>query len=402
MSAGHPFDRALARALGSLGEPDRRLAHEIAAGVLRTRRTLDRRLAPLVRAGWHGTAPDLRDVLRIGAYQLLHLSRIPPYAAVQTTVEVAKRTSGARAAGLVNAVLRRVAAEGSLADPPGVETGGLAERYSHPAWLVDRWVARYGAERTEALLRHNNSRPPLVLQPARWTRDQLEAALAQADIPFRAAPFDAGLALDSRPVRSLPGYADGAFIVQDAAQVRLLRFAGIPRGATVWDACASPGGKSVALAAGRWVLASDRSRARLARLRSTVERAAPGVALMVADARQSPVGPGRMDAALVDAPCSATGTMARHPDARWRLTASRLGHLVRLQEAILDGVSGAVVPGGLVVYLTCSVEPEENEAQVSRFLERHPDFARDGDDLLLFPPDQASDGGYGARLRRLR
>ncbi len=324
---------------------------------------------------------------------------MPSYAAVQATVEVAKQVRGRRDAGLVNAVLRRLLTAAQPADGAGPE--GLAVRHSHPTWLVTRWLARFGAERTEALLRHNNTRPPLVLQPARWSRERLEAALREASVAFEPVPGDLGITVQARRrVHDLPGYAEGGFIVQDPAQARLVAFAALPPGITVWDACAAPGGKAVALAPGRVIVASDWRRDRISRLRATLARAAPAVHLLLADARHPPVRRNRVDAVLIDAPCSATGTIARHPDARWRLSAERLRRLVARQTAILDGAAGAVRPGALLVYLTCSLEPEENEEQVNRFLERHPGFTREGHDLQLFPPESGTDGGYGARLRR--
>lgn len=394
MRGGAPFDTALEQALAGLAHRDRRLAHEIAAGVLRGRRALDRQLAPLVRAGWRRTAADVKDLLRIGAYQLLRLTRVPPYAAVQATVEVAKASHGREGAGLVNAVLRRLATrrDAALVSQP--------EGFSHPAWLVERWTARYGPARTEVLQRHNDTRPPLVLQPARWSPARLREALEAAGVACRPAPLGQGLAVEARQVRALPGYTEGGFIVQDPAPARLVRFAAIPPGVTVWDACAAPGGKAVTLARDCRVVASDRRPSRMARLAETVARAAPTVHLFVADARRPPIRPGTFAAVVVDAPCSATGTMARHPDARWRLTPTRLRRLVALQADILDGAAAAVRPGGLLVYLTCSLEPEENAEQVNRFLERHPAFGRAGDDVHLFPPDHGTDGGYGARLRR--
>jgi 16S rRNA (cytosine967-C5)-methyltransferase len=242
---GRPFDAALARAADGLDDDDRRLAHEIAAGVLRARDELDGRLAPLVSGDWGGTAADLQDLLRIGAYQLLRLSRVPTYAAVQATVEVSKLVTGRKGAGLVNAVLRRLAREGEAAGDG--TPAGLAQRYSHPPWLVDRWLSRYGAERTEALLVHNNARPKLVLRPARWSEEELREALTAREVPFEEAPFEAGLAVAPSRVWQLPGYGEGAFLVQDAAQARLLQFAAIPDGALVWDACAAPGGKAAML-----------------------------------------------------------------------------------------------------------------------------------------------------------
>jgi 16S rRNA (cytosine967-C5)-methyltransferase len=344
-------------------------------------------------------APDVRDLLRIGAYQLLELSRVPPYAAVQSTVEAAKQAAGAKAAGMVNAVLRRLAEQPTQ---PGAEgtASDLAARYSHPAWLVARWVARFGRERTEALLRHNNTRPPLVVQPARWTDEMLAQAFDEGGVGWRAAPGGHGLIVEGRQVRDLPGYAEGGFVVQDPAQAHLVSYAALPRGAMVWDACAAPGGKATLLS--RWcrVIASDVRRPRFARLEQTVTRAAQDVTLMRADAQAPPFRDGALDAVFVDAPCSATGVMARHPDARWRITGATIEGAVALQRRLLDAVARVVRTGGMLVYLTCSLEPEENAEQVDAFLNRHPEFNREGDDLSLFPPDSGTDGGYGARLRK--
>ncbi len=397
--SGQRFEAALDEAVTRLSPPDRRLAHEIAAGVLRTRRELDARLVPLVTDGWRRTPPDLKDLLRVGAYQLLRLSRVPAYAAVQTTVQVAKRRHGRKAAGLVNAILRRLT-DGTTQAHGEPASDDLAARFSHPEWLVKRWLVRYGPVRTEALLEHNNRRPTVSLQPVRWTLSQLRAAMQQHNIAVKDAALGEGLIVESARIADLPGYQGGAFIVQDPAQARLLEFAAIPDGALVWDTCAAPGGKAAVLSRRCRVVASELDRHRLTRLRSTVTRAAPEVSLVAADARYPPVRADHVDAILVDSPCSATGTFLRHPDARWRLTPRRLARLVALQVGILDGVVDAVRPGGLLVYLTCSLEPEENDEQVTSFVERHPEFAREGDDLFIFPPDAGTDGGYGARLRR--
>ena len=395
-----PFDVALAAAVEGLDDDDRRLAHEISAGVLRWRDELDGRLEPLVSGDWDGTPPDLQDLLRIGAYQLLKLSRVPPYAAVAATVEVSKLVTGRKGAGLVNAVLRRLAQQDE--GDADVAPPSLAKRYSHPGWLVDRWLARFGPERTEALLAHNNTRPKLVLRPARWSAQRLRNALTERDVAFEDAPFGAGLAVAPSRVWQLPGYGEGAFLVQDPAQARLLEFAAIPDGARVWDACGAPGGKAALLGLRGPVVAGELRRERLGRLRETVTRVAPGVTLMLADARQPPLADGGTEVALVDAPCTATGTIARHPDARWRLSIKRIERSAERQAAILDGAAPVVGAGGLLVYLTCSLEPEENEAQVDGFLARHPQYERNGDDLFIFPPDAGTDGGYAARLRRTR
>jgi 16S rRNA (cytosine967-C5)-methyltransferase len=201
-------------------------------------------------------------------------------------------------------------------------------------------------------------------------------------------------------VHELPGYADGAFVVQDPAQALALEHAAVPAGSLVWDACAAPGGKAARLASTCRVLACDPRRVRLPRLVDTVRRAAPEVWVACADALAAPVRPERFDAVLLDAPCSATGTIAKHPDARWRLSARRIQRLVALQAGLLDAAATAVRPGGMLAYLTCSLEQEENVEQVEAFLGRHPAFRRTKDDLVLFPPDRGTDGAFAARLER--
>jgi 16S rRNA (cytosine967-C5)-methyltransferase len=400
---GETFETALDAAVGQLSEPDRRLTHEIAAGVLRNRSALDGQLSQLVSGSWRDTSDDLKDLLRIGAYQLTQLHKVPTYAAVQATVEVAKRTVGSRAAGLVNAVLRRVArGEGERRPSTGKGTEQLAELFSHPEWLVKRWIGNFGLERTKALLEHNNRKPPLVLQPVRWSPDKLERGLAEHGIRATPASLGTGLSVENVTVQNIPGYEDGAFIVQDAAQAQVLRFAAIPPNAFVWDACAAPGGKAAILSLAARVLATELRRDRIPRLRATLARVAPDVFVAVADALAPPLGPQSVDVVLLDAPCSATGALARHPDGRWRLSVEGIKRASAVQAGLLEAVSEVVKPAGSLVYATCSLEPEENEQQVNRFLERHPDYERECDDLSLFPPESGTDGAYAARLRRAR
>ncbi len=400
--AGQKFSNAHSEAVENLADPDKRLAHEIAAGVLRGRTELDRRLRPLVSGGWRRTSPDLKDLLRIGAYQLVELDRVPTYAAVQATVEVAKKNCGRGGAGMVNAVLRRVAeCRQEVSNHPKTdEPTELADAYSHPAWLVERWIENYGKAQTTALLKHNNQRPALIIQPIQWSEERLAAELAASEVNWTPAPSGMGFVVERVKVSDIPGYLEGAFIVQDPAQARLLQHVAIPQGKLVWDACSSPGGKAAVLSKRGPLVASDSAKDRMARLSDTLDRTGCSVPLFVGDARYPPVAPKRTDVTLIDAPCSATGTFQRHPDGRWRLTEQKLGETVRIQSELLDGASSTVRPGGLLVYLTCSLEPEENQIQVDRFLDRNDNFCRDGDDLFLFPPDFGSDGGYAARLRR--
>ena len=414
--SGRPLDTALDGALRKLDDDvDRRLAHEIAAGVLRRQQSLDDRLAALVTREWSKVPGRLQDLLRLGAYQLVALDRVPGHAAVDTSVSLAKEEGGPRAAGFVNAVLRRLGAQ-----PEAMETdvGGLsgaaalARRHSHPLWLVERWLERFGQEETARLLEWNDRRPRLVLQPARQSAADLEERWRSAGIAVEPAAYGAGLLTDRRRPDELPGFAEGAFLVQDPAQALLAWYADLPAGATVYDAAASPGGKTIALGReARLVVAGDLSRPRVERLAGNLKRAGSGREHpVVADARRPPVR--SADAVLLDAPCLGTGTFARHPDARTRVTPGALDSLVRIQGELLDGLAGVVAPSGLLIYSTCSLEPEENERQVDGFLARHPDFVREPSetcpasllsekgDMTMLPQRHEMDGAYAARLRR--
>jgi 16S rRNA (cytosine967-C5)-methyltransferase len=410
---GRPFDAALDRGVGKLPDSDRRLAHELAAGVLRQRSALDRQLAPLVPRGWESVAAELQDILRLGAYQLTALERVPAHAALDTSVALAKHRGGVRAAGFVNAVLRRLtAAEPSPAPDRANDAASLAARYSHPLWLVQRWLESFGIEDTEALLRWNNTLPRLVLQPARADAARLHARWRTKGIEVDSAPYGAGLIPNRSRPAELPGYPEGCFIVQDPAQALLARFVDPPPRAPIYDACAAPGGKTIALGRrGGMIVAGDVSQARARRLAENLARAGSGREhVVVADARQPPLRP--LDVVLLDAPCLGTGTFARHPDARWRVTPEALAEGARLQTELLERVAPAVAKGGLLVYSTCSLEPEENQLQTERFLAAHPEFRRDpGDavpgsllsaegDLMILPQHQHMDGAYAARLRR--
>ncbi|HEY7683533.1 MAG TPA: transcription antitermination factor NusB [Gemmatimonadales bacterium] len=412
VQGGEPFDQALGRSVGDLQDDDRRLAHELAAGVLRHRSDLDARLQPLVHRGWSSVGPELRDVLRLGAYQLSVLDRIPPHAAVSTTVELARSALGERAARFANAILRGM---GGRAAPParsGDPAAHLADRYSHPLWLVRRWLERFGMEETEQLLAWNNRRPALALQPARASLESLQRELWEHGVAAERAPFDAGLRLTTTRPAELPGYEEGHFVVQDGAQALVCRFAQVPVGGTIYDACAAPGGKSVALGrTANRVLAGELSPDRASRLAENLRRAGSGREfVIVASAAEPPVR--SVDLLLLDAPCLGTGALARHPDARWRVTLAALHRLTEQQRQLLSAVAPVVRPGGWLVYATCSLEPEENENQVNAFLTRRPDFHRDpghavpaelltpAGDLLVLPMRHGLDGAYAARLRK--
>jgi 16S rRNA (cytosine967-C5)-methyltransferase len=402
---GRVFEHALDEASRNLDERDRRLAHELAAGVLRRQAALDALLAPLVSRDWNTVPHRLRAVLRVGAYQLTELDRVPAHAAVATSVALAREISGERAAGFVNAVLRRLSAIPH-------ESGAPSPGDTHPRWLLDRWIEYFGPDETRVLQIWNDQRPRLAVQPARKSLEELATAWQQEGIRTERAPFGEGMYVDARRPDLLEGFDRGAFLVQDPAQSMVTRFAGFAPGTLVYDACAAPGGKALALARdGAAVLAGDRNRLRVQRIRQNSRRAGTGREyLLVADALEPPFA--SVDAVLLDAPCLGTGTFARHPDARWRVSPEALHSLVAQQRAMLDRLASLVKPGGMLVYATCSLEPEENECQVDGFLSSHPEFHREANpeipgellsprgDLTILPQRHRMDGAFAARLRR--
>lgn len=409
MGRGVPFAEARDRAVTLLDDRDRRLAHELAAGVLRRRAELDRAL-DLSRAD-----PRLHDILRLGAYQLRWLTRVPAHAAVSTSVELARETSGEGASGYVNQALRRLEAPREAGGGEGEGEGEAVP--THPDWLTRRWAERFGAAALDRLIAWNDSRPPLTLQPARWGRERIERSLGDAGVAVDTAPYDAGLRVDTREAgrpAELPGFADGGFIVQDAAAQLVCRFAGVSAGTRCYDACAAPGGKAVGLERlGARVVAGDPRRDRLVRLLETARRAGVAIQVLCADLLSAPFPNDSWDVVVVDAPCTATGTMARHPDARWRITPEAIGRAAHRQRLLLAAAALLVRPGGTLVYATCSLEPEENEGIVEDFLKRQGAFGRasasgavpealltSSGDLQTLPQRDAIDGAYSARLQR--
>ena len=411
VSRGRTFDDAREGEVASLPVRDRGLAFELSAGVLRRRNLLDDAIAPLVRGNWTRLHEDVKNVLRLGLYQMWFLDRIPRYAAVATSVDLVRHGGHRRAAGLVNAVLRRLTERSPpcLTEAP-TTTDDMAHRHSTPPWLVERWVSRFGLDQTLELLRWNDLVPPIFLQPLRESARELCQDLTRAGIDAELAPFDAGVQVQRVRPPDIPGYAEGRWIVQDPAQALAMSFAAIDPGAVVYDVCAAPGGKSARLAVDHTVISADRDRNRISLLRHTLERTGGSAYPVIADAETPAVA--KVDAVLLDAPCTGTGSMRRHPDARHRLRPSMLTVAVDTQSRLLDSVAGAVRPEGQLVYVTCSLEPEENEHQIEDFLARHADFRREpaaapegtitaAGDLMLLPHRHGTDGAFASRLRRM-
>lgn len=416
--AGMLLDPSFERRIGPLDARDRRWTQELLYGMLRRRSWIDAVLSERVRGGLARLDADVIDLLRLGAYQLLFMGSVPAYAAIAQTVELAKRRHGMGASKLVNAVLRRLDRERSelVVPTPTDPVDALALAYSHPRWLVARWVARWGAEETEKLLRANNVEAPLIARPWGIVREQLEATLESAgvhveDVPL--VPDSMHLASGVSSLTELGAFRKGLFFLQDPGSTLVTKYASFADGAQVADLCAAPGGKSLELSRGaERVYASDISWGRMQRVMANLRRLeVKNVETLVADARFPALAP--MDAVLVDAPCTGTGTFRRHPDARWRLKTSDLAVMGALQRAIIRSAASIVKPGGLLVYATCSLEPEENDAQIESFLAERPEWklepppegvvpadVLDAGRLRVLPQRHGVDGAFAARLRR--
>jgi len=381
---------------------DAALATELVYGTLRWQRYLDWILAPHSRRRLASLDARVRVLLRMTAYQIVFLERVPAFAAVNDAVTLAPRAPGASA--FVNAVLRSFARRGPRERepaPPRDPLDALATRCSFPTWLAERWVTRYGRHDAEALMRALNERPPLTLRVNRLrsTRDTVGQRLAEEEglewRPTRLAPEGLVVGPGGAP-GEWRAFADGSFAVQDEASMLIARLLAPEPGSTVADVCAAPGTKTTHLAElmdnrGR-VLAFDREPARLAR----VGEAAARLGISIIDARPGPVEAlapelrGACDAVLVDAPCSNLGVLRRNPEVKWRRQPSDLALASRRQSEILDAAATMVRPGGRLVYATCSLEPEENEAVAQAFLAATPEFRPDAP--VAFPLPLGADG----------
>jgi 16S rRNA (cytosine967-C5)-methyltransferase len=364
-----PLDEALGGPaahpdLAALTDRDRAFVRMLVGTVLRRLGTLRRLLAIYVTTALPPDVPRAETALLLGAAQILWLN-VPDHAAVDLSVRLVQADRrAARYAGLINAVLRRVAREG-VSRLPDIE----AESPDIPDWLLTRWRRNYGAEATQAIGAALAAPPALdltVKADAQSWAAQLDGELLSTGTVRTLAPG---------AVPQLPGYAEGAWWVQDAAAALPARLLGDVTGRSVADLCAAPGGKAAQLAlAGATVTAVDRALPRMATLDANLTRLKLNATRVVADATAWTGGP--FDAVLLDAPCTSTGTIRRHPDIAWIKSERDLAPLSALQTRLLDQAVTLIRPGGLLVYCTCSLEPEEGEQQVAGLLERNPRLRR--------------------------
>jgi 16S rRNA (cytosine967-C5)-methyltransferase len=394
-----------------LSDADRSLAKELAFGVVRWQATLDWLVARCTDGRPQKGA--VQNALRLGLYQLFWLDRIPPHAAVNETVEIARRMGCGPQAGFINAILRRCERERNAVQQELAELQRDLPHlgWSHPEWLVQRWQEHFGSERTQRLLEWDNSPPrtfarcnTLVTDPGKllelWREENVSYDLPRWDWIPESLVFELK---QHPPLPALGSFRAGWFYVQDPSTLFAAIELGARPGETILDLCAAPGGKTTFIAQlmhnqGR-IVANDDSPPRLRfitencqRLKVTCVEAVSG-----ADAigRHAPY-----DRILIDAPCSNSGVLRRRVDARWRIRPEEITRLVQTQATLLDQAARWLKPGGTLVYSTCSLEPEENTRQIEAFLGRQPEFERLRERQLT-PMDDRVDGAFVATLRRL-
>ncbi|MGH7572067.1 MAG: 16S rRNA (cytosine(967)-C(5))-methyltransferase RsmB [Gemmatimonadota bacterium] len=425
VEAGERTDESLDRRARDLDRRERAFAMELAFGSVRWRGRIDHHLDHLLDRGLASLPPDLIAVLELGAYQILFMDRVPDRSAVDESVRLAREVlaepTAGWAVGLVNGVLRNLARRRDalpLPDPAD-GAGRLAVEHSHPKWLVERWLARLGPETTAALLARDNRTPRLhlALHPRAGGVESVLLSFRAAGIdaaPHAAHPDAIVVEGGVRPDR-LPGWGEGRFWVQDAGAQWVSALVDPPADGPFLDACAAPGGKLAALLARSLApsaLALDLEPRRLLLVRQNLDRLGlDGAWLVAADARAIPARR-PFPLVLVDAPCSGTGVLGRRPDARWRREPGDIGRFAAFQGELLDGVADRVAPDGVLLYATCSLEPEENTGVVEAFLARRPDFRvdpageripvvhREGPYLATRPWETDVDGMFAARLVR--
>jgi 16S rRNA (cytosine967-C5)-methyltransferase len=426
-----------AEAGGPVKRQDAALATELVFGVLRWQRLLDFLIERQAKRPADSLDADVRRALRVGAYQLLFLDRVPASAAVNESVELAKGAGKERAAGLVNAVLRRMPRGPFRAEdfertlPIGLgEAARLGILYSHPAWLVARWLGAFGMEQTRALLEANNRPLPVAC----WVLDGEHAKQVAESLREDGLSVEPGRLLASALIlrggspSETAAFHEGWIAVQDEASQAVALLAGVEKGQSVLDLCAAPGNKTLHLARaagpGARVVAADLHPHRLRTVRWQMRRTGTeGVGLVALDATKPLPFAGGFDRILVDAPCSGTGTLARNPEIRWRLRPEDIGDLAERQGAILRHALGALASGGRLVYATCSLEREENDEVVRRVVGERSDvrvarspeafaaklapgvpverlFDEEGFFRTL-PPETGTDGFFAAVIERI-
>lgn len=409
--------------LSELSSLDKSLLTEIVHGVVRWQAKLDWVLTGFYHGEFAKCITPVKNAMRIALYQIMFLDKIPPFAAVNESVEIIKRIKGVRSANVVNAVLRNILHHIKEIRYPKREEDVaryFAIVYSHPQWMVKRWIEQFGEEQTEVLLQANNRRPPLTLRvnTLQTSTDDFTAMLRERKVAFSVSPYEERSIVMQYMynIRSAEAYGKGMFSVQDVSATLAARLAAPAPGALIYDLCAAPGGKATFLAelsgdTGK-IVALDKYEAKLRYIRDNAQRLKlNSIEAVAADART--FAPSELaDVVLVDAPCSGTGTLSKKPDIKWKREIEDIRIMVEFQKQLLAHAATLVRPGGTLVYSTCSIEPEENTAVAEWFASNHPEFTRDNAEaylpaevckdgyLQMFPHVHRTDGSFAARFVR--
>ncbi len=423
------LDRTLRGA--GLDSRDRALLTELVYGTLRWRGRLDAELGPRMRRPPEKTDPFIRNLLRLSMYQLRFLDKVPPYAVINEAVDLAKSRGHGRSSAFVNAVLRGASRDGNKLSDPGQKFASavaIADHWSHPAWLVEKWLQMFGPEETIALLRANNEPAPLVLRANRLkgtTQDLIDLFRREGIEALKAPWSPQAVVLQSRsPVSLLPGLDTGRFQVQSEASQLVSYLLGPQPGERILDACAAPGGKTTHIAElmgdDGEVTATDKSEAGLKKITANVARLGMRAVKTLAADFDKPLPAAlqkTFDRILVDAPCGGLGTLRSHPEIKWQRGQKDVERLARLQTRILARAATRLKRGGVLVYSTCTLTREENEDVVKKFLTGNQNFVLD--DAATYLPVQArsmtqgrffvalphrhnTDGFFAARMRKVK
>ncbi|AZK49029.1 16S rRNA (cytosine(967)-C(5))-methyltransferase RsmB [Paenibacillus lentus] len=367
--------------------PEAGLATELVYGTISRKNTIDYYLDQFVAKGVVKLQPWVRNLLRLSFYQIFYLDRIPPHAAVNEAVNIAKRRGHQGISGMVNGVLRNVLRRKEELklpeDMPSVRR--IALEHSHPEWLVSRWIEQYGEETAEAICRANNESPPVNVRVngMQISRAELMHRMEEQGLKVAASRVspDGIIVLSGGNMALTDWYRDGLLSIQDESSMLVAEAVDPKAGMTVLDCCAAPGGKTCHMAermeGGGRVIANDIHPHKVkliedqaARLQLGNVQAQSGDALEL-DKRFAPES---FDRILLDAPCSGLGVIRRKPDLKWVKTPEDISEIIKIQQDLLDRASVLLKPGGVLVYSTCTIEPGENEEVVKQFLSRHPEF----------------------------
>ncbi|MDJ0693695.1 16S rRNA (cytosine(967)-C(5))-methyltransferase [Mastigocoleus sp. MO_188.B34] len=379
------LDRVLKKA--SLSDNDRRLMTELVYGSVRRQRTLDALIDQLATKKSHKQPPDLRIILHLGLYQLRYQAKIPTSAAVNTTVALAKDNGFKGLSGFVNGLLRQYARLAEKEDPlqlPQETIGRLGTLHSFPDWIVKVWTEQFGDLETEQLCRWMNQTPTIDIRinPLKTSLEEVKAAFQSVGVlsqPLIDIPQALRLMGRTGSIQKLPGFQEGWWTIQDASAQLVSHLLDPQPGEVIVDACAAPGGKTTHIAElmgdrGK-IWACDRTASRLRKLQENVRRLGfKSIETITADSRNLTQLENSADRVLLDVPCSGLGTLHRHADARWRQTPISVNELSQLQQELLSGVTTLVKDGGVLVYATCTLHPQENENIIETFLAKNPNW----------------------------